>query len=175
MKLEFPQTAPDATPQEAFRLWLETHYQPGEELGPSLGSIIHHLDTFRKFEDLPNIELYHYSDLKRDLLGGMKRIAAQLGIEVDAELLPELAETASFANMKQNAENFAPGAGRDIWHDRARFFNKGTSGQWRDVINEEDEKEFDERLGQLLPPDVASWLVGGNGEGDGAGLRGCDE
>jgi hypothetical protein len=43
------------------------------------------------------------------------------------------------------------------------------------VINEEDEKEFDERLGQLLPPDVASWLVGGNGEGDGAGLRGCDE
>jgi hypothetical protein len=65
--------------------------------------------------------------------------------------------------MKQNAENFAPGAGRDIWHDRARFFNKGTSGQWRDVINEEDEKEFDERLGQLLPPDVASWLVGGDG------------
>jgi len=165
MKLELPKTAPDATPQEAFRLWLETHYEPGEEQGPSLGSITHHLNTFRKFESLPNIGLYHYSDLKRDLPAEMQRIAAQLEIEVDAQLLTQLAETASFANMKQNAENFAPGAGRDIWHDSARFFNKGTSGQWRDVITEEDEKEFDERLGQLLPADVARWLLGGYGAG----------
>jgi hypothetical protein len=67
--------------------------------------------------------------------------------------------------MKQNAENFAPGTGRDVWHDTSRFFNKGSSGQWRDVITQEDEKEFDERLGQLLPPDAACWLVDGYGLG----------
>lgn len=94
----------------------------------------------------------------------MKRMAAQLEIGVDTQLLPRLAKTASFANMKQNAENFVPGAGRDLWHDSARFFNKGTSGQWRDVITDEDEKKFEKRLGQLLPPDVASWLLGGNDE-----------
>jgi aryl sulfotransferase len=92
----------------------------------------------------------------------MKRIAAQL--EIDARLLQKLAETASFANMKRNAEKFAPGAGRDVWHDSARFFNKGTSGQWRDVITLEDEREFEKRLGQLLPPNLASWLLCGNSE-----------
>jgi hypothetical protein len=165
MKLDIPNKPQDETPREAFRLWLETHYEPGEEQGPSLDSITHHLNTFREFEDLPNIELYHYSDLKRDLPAEMRRIAAQLEIEVDRELLTQLAETASFANMKQNAENFAPGTGRDVWHDTSRFFNKGSSGQWRDVITQEDEKEFDERLGQLLPPDAACWLVGGYGLG----------
>lgn len=164
MKLELPKRAPDETPQEAFRHWHATDYHPGEEQGPSLGAITHHLNTFREFRDLPNIELYHYSDLKRDLPGEMKRMAAQLEIGVDAQLLPRLAETASFANMKQNAENFVPGAGRDFWHDSARFFNKGTSGQWRDMITDEDEKKFEKRLGQLLPPDVASWLLGGYGE-----------
>jgi len=48
IKLELPKTAPDATPQEAFRLWLETHYEPGEEQGPSLGSITHHLNTLTR-------------------------------------------------------------------------------------------------------------------------------
>ena len=165
MKLEVPERGQDETPQEGFRSWLETDYQPGEEQGPSLGANTHHLKTFRAFEHLPNIELYHYSDLIRDLPAEIERIAVQLKIEVDARLLQRIAEAASFANMKRNAEDFAPGADRDVWHDSARFFNKGTSGQWRDVISDEDERAFRERLGKLMPPDAANWLLGGYGEG----------
>jgi aryl sulfotransferase len=173
MKLGIPDRESDETPQEGFRSWLESDYLPGEEQGPALASTTHHLKTFRAFEHLPNVELFHYSDLIRDLPAEMKRVAAHLKIEVDAQLLPRLAEAASFANMKQNAEDFAPGADRDVWHDTARFFNKGTSGQWRDVVSDEDERAFHERLGKLLPPDAANWLVGGSGEG--AVRTGSDE
>jgi len=161
MKLEVPKEALEESPQEGFRSWLATDYQPGEEQGPSLGATTHHLNTFREYSHLPNIEIYHYSDLIRDLPGEMARVAAHLDIEIDSELLLRLAETASFGNMKKNAADFAPGADRDVWHDRGRFFNKGTSGQWRDVITDEDEKAFREKLGTLLPPDAASWLLDG--------------
>ena len=173
MKLDLPKNILDEPPQEGFRSWLAADYCPGEEQGPSLGATTHHLNTFREYQHLPNIELYHYSDLTRDLPTEMQRVAVQLEIEVDPQLLPRLAESASFANMKQNAENFAPGADRDVWHDNSSFFNKGTSGQWRDVITDEDERAFRETLGKLLRPDAASWLLGGN-EG-GALLTGVDE
>ena len=171
MKMDVSKEMLNETPQQGFRNWLATDYEPGEEQGPSLGATTHHLNTFREYADLPNIGLYHYSDLKRDLLGEMERIAAQLKIEVDPALLPLLAETASFANMKQNAEKFAPGTGRDVWRDKGRFFNKGTSGQWRDVIADEDERDFHEALGKLLPPSAARWLLGGNREGVVAGVE----
>ncbi len=172
MKFDVSKEMLNETPQQGFRNWLATAYEPGEEQGPSLGAITHHLNTFREYVHLPNIGLYHYSDLQRDLLGEMERIAAQLEIQVDPALLPRLAETASFENMKQHAERFAPGSNRDVWRDKSRFFNKGTSGQWRDVIAEEDERDFHAALGKLLPPNAARWLVVGNRE---AGVAGIDE
>ena len=83
----------------------------------------------------------------------------------DPLLLPRLAETASFANLKQNAENFVRGADRDVWHDSSSFFNVRTGGQRRDVITGKDERVFQETLGMLLRPDAASWLLDGNGSG----------
>jgi hypothetical protein len=67
--------------------------------------------------------------------------------------------------MKQHAADFAPGTDRDVWHDGGRFFNKGTSGKWRDGITDEDESAFREKLGKLLPANAARWLLDGNGAG----------
>jgi len=161
MKLDIPKAMLEKSPEVGFREWVATDFAPGEEAGPSLGSILHHLKSFQAFESLPNIGLYHYSDLTKDLTSEMQAIADQLGIQVDSELLPRLAESASFRNMKSNAKDFAPGVDADFWHDSGRFFNKGTSGQWRDVISAIGNKEFAAALARGLSPDRAQWLMAG--------------
>lgn len=164
MKLDLPKTALETSPAEAFHRWLEAGFQPGEDQGPSLAGLVHHYETFRSHAHLPNIELYHYSDLKRDLLGEMKRMADHLDIGVAPELISRLAETASFENMRRNAERFAPGTERGLWQDSTRFFNRGTIGQWRDELTPDDDARFRERLASMLPDQEARWLIGGSGD-----------
>ena len=161
MKLELTKGMLDTPPREGFQNWIVEEFTPGEEGGPSLGSVVHHLKTFQRFDSLPNVALYHYNDLIKDLNAGMHQISDQLGIEVDAELLPRLAKTASFGNMKENAQRFAPGTEVGAWHDNARFFNKGSIGQWRDVISEADDEKFQRALATHLDPDLAQWLLVG--------------
>ncbi len=163
MKIDIPEAVLDETPSEGFRRWIDADFQPGEDQGPSLAGLVHHYRTFRAHSHLPNIELHHYSDLKRDLLGEMKRMADHLEISVSPELLPRLAETARFENMQKNAERFAPGTERDIWHDSARFFNRGTIGQWRDELTDDDDDRFHEVLESLLSVEDARWLIHGSG------------
>jgi hypothetical protein len=161
MKLELPDNPLSEDPSAAFRNWVSGDFKPGDGEVRALAGIVHHLESFRAFEHLPNIELYHYEDLMRDLPGEMQRMASNLGIDVDPKLLPELARTASFDNMKQNADRFAPGADRDVWRETRRFFNKGTSGQWHDVITREDDLLFRKTLDGLLDPEAARWLLEG--------------
>jgi hypothetical protein len=165
MKFELPGDGPQGETRERFRAWIEAEYEPGSSETFSIRSFVHHFNTFRTFEDLNNIALFHYADLKRDLPGGMGHIARHLGIPVERTLLAKLAETAGFDNMKQNATRFAPGANRDMWHDTERFFNKGTSGQWRDEVSDEDDRRFRAALAGLLPPDEARWLLEGSPSG----------
>ncbi|MBW2295222.1 MAG: sulfotransferase domain-containing protein, partial [Deltaproteobacteria bacterium] len=162
MKIAVPDAIMPEDPVAGFRNWVAADYAPGAGEGFSLAGIVHHLNTFRAFEHLPNIELYHYADLMWDLPAEMQRMASNFEIEVAPELISQLARTAAFDNMKQNAENFAPGADRDVWHDTERFFHKGTSGQWRDVIPQEDEVLFQQALDALLEPEAARWLLGGD-------------
>jgi hypothetical protein len=56
--------------------------------------------------------MVHYNDLKADLSGEMKRIAAFLGIETPAALWPELVEAATFDKMKDRRRG-APARHRD--------------------------------------------------------------
>jgi aryl sulfotransferase len=153
---------PAMEPDEAFRFFVDTPYTPG---GPPMGleSAVAHYDSYWNYRHLPNIHFFHYSDLKRDLRGEMKKVAAALGIEVAPEMLSELADAASFENMKSHPEKFIPGAKMDAWHDPSRFLHKGTSGQWKDILTAESVDAFETKLAQLLPPDRAEWLKQGRG------------
>jgi len=161
MKFELPGDGPQGDVRERFHAWIEAKNVPGKTETFSLASFVHHFDTYRAYDELPNIALFHYADLKRDLPGEMQRIADHLGIEVDPGLLPELAKTADFENMQRNAARFAPGADGDFWHDTQRFFNKGTSGQWREQVSADDDERFRKALAALLDPAEAAWLLGG--------------
>lgn len=144
-----------------FRKWITTGVFDWEHDGWPSWSVLHHNETFWRFRHLPNIHFFHYDDLKRDLDGEMRRVADVLGIAVDEALWPSLVEAATFDKMKQNAEQLAPGAERGAWHDTARFFNKGTSGQWRDVLGEEELRLYRAATDERLPPDLTRWLETG--------------
>lgn len=146
-----------------FRQWSERPYIEGDPDNFSLANLVHHFKTYRAFEHLPNVHLMHYSDMQRDLRGEMKRCAAFLGIDVTDEALNAMAATASFANMKQKADQFVPGAGENRWKDEGRFFNKGANGQWRADLSAEDLAIYDTRIRDMLPAHDVDWLESGNG------------
>jgi hypothetical protein len=44
------------------------------------------------------------------------------------------------------------------WIDPAAFFSRGTSGQWRDLLNEADLARYAARVPALASDDLVEWL-----------------
>ena len=131
--------------------------------GFCLARIVHHYRGFKAFAHLDEIHFLHYADMKRDLPGAMARIARILGLDVGEALLGELAAAAGFDNMKRNAEQFVPDAGRLEWRSTDAFFASGANAQWREVLRAEDLDLYDARMRELLPGDEIAWLQAGEG------------
>ena len=75
--------------------------------------------------------LVHFADLKRDMPGQMRRIAAFLDIPVDEARWDAILEYCSFDWMKRNATKSVP-LGGAFWDAGAQvFINKGVNGRWR--------------------------------------------
>ena len=106
------------------------------------------------------MHFFHYSDMTADLAGEMQRMADVLEIDVDPAILPSLVDAASFDNMKQKADQFAPAAGMNVWKDEGQFFNKGRGQQWLD-LSESDLGIYDARMRELLPASDIAWLQNG--------------
>lgn len=146
-----------------FRRWAEKPYVEGDEDNFSLVAFAHHYKTFKDFAHLPNVHLFHYADMKRDLPGSMTDMAAALGIAYGQKDLAALAEAAEFENMKKNASQFVPGAGQGRWKDEDRFFHKGSSRQWQGVLSDADLDVYTRRMAELFSPEEVAWLEGGDG------------
>ncbi len=123
--------------------------------------VLHYVRSFWTYRHSPNILMVHFSDLKADLEGEMKRIAEFLGISVEPSLWPELVHAASFEHMKANADRYAPQVTDGVWKDTSRFFNRGTSGQWRDILGEEELALYRQAMTEKLEPKLANWLENG--------------
>ena len=91
------QGPPQVPEEEIDRFWAWVDNETPPSGGPSsLNGMLHHLDTFWRGRDLPNVHLFHYSDLQADLGREMKRLAECLDIPVDLDRSPELVEAATF-------------------------------------------------------------------------------
>jgi hypothetical protein len=155
--------APERPPTERERFWQWVDDDtPQHNRGSSLRRTLWHLGTFWDRRSDPDIVLLHYDDLQADLEGQMRGLAARLGIEVDQALWPELVAAAGFDAMRSKAETVAPtNRGRTFWRDTTQFFRRGTSGQWRDLLDEDDLDRYRRRVAALAPPDLAAWAHGG--------------
>lgn len=109
----------------------------------------------------PNLLLVHYADLKADLDGEMRRIAAFLGIETPADLWPTLVAAADFEAMKTAGADLMPGAEMSFEGGHASFLNKGTNGRWQTELTAADLALYQSRVETELPPSLARWLEHG--------------
>lgn len=111
--------------------------------------------------DLPNVKLLHFNDLKRDLAGEMRKIAAFLDAPIDETRWPGIVERCTFDFMKAHAAQAAP-LGGIFWDGGAEtFINKGTNGRWRDLLTDEDNRLYETRAVDELGADCAHWLATG--------------
>jgi hypothetical protein len=119
---------------------------------------VHHISTFWDRRDDPNVVLLHYDDLQADLDGQMRVVSARLGIPVDEARWPALVEAATFDRMRAAADRVAPDTTNQIWQDNQRFFHRGTSGQWRTLLDAADLERYWTRVAEIAPDDIARWL-----------------
>jgi hypothetical protein len=144
-------------PRDRFWQWIDDD-SPTEANLAGLKGTLHHLSTFWDAKHEPNVVLFHYCDMKGDLEGEFRRLAAALGIEVDESKVSELVSAATFGSMRDRAEQLAPEVKTDgFWNDTNRFFHVGGSGQWEQFMGPEDVERYEARVRALAPPDLAAW------------------
>lgn len=132
---------------------------PGATDNPT--GVLPYIKSFWDYRHLPNIHFFHFDDMKKDLGGQMRRMAQVLGIQVEEKLWPALIDAARFENMKQKSDMLAPDAKTGIWREPGNFFNKGESGQWRDVLGPEELAVYEKTLRERLSPELAKWIEKG--------------
>jgi aryl sulfotransferase len=149
--------------RERFWRWVDDD-APAARTSSSLRRTMWHLCTFWDRRADADVVLLHYDELQADLEGSMRELAARLGIDVPEALWPELVAAARFEAMKRGAATMAPTAdGRSLWRDDRQFFRRGTSGQWRDLLDEDDLARYRRRVASLARPEVAAWAHGAAG------------
>jgi aryl sulfotransferase len=109
----------------------------------------------------PNVLLVHYNDLKADLEGEMRRIAAFLGITIPENVWPDLVTAAGFEAMRKNGATLLPRAALSWDKGHERFINKGTNERWREELTHEDAAMYEARAAQELSPALSNWLTRG--------------
>lgn len=117
-------------------------YRLLREDGYPMWSFWENIRTWWDARDLPNVRLFHYNDLKADLEGEMRAIAAFLDIPVDEQQWPAIVEHCTFDWMKANADKVTPMAGAAFTDGAKAFINKGTNRRWKDVLTDDDIDEY---------------------------------
>jgi aryl sulfotransferase len=149
-----PIERPDPDVRRYFRRWLE-------EDGYPFWSYWENIATWWAAREVPNILLVHFSALKSDLEGEMRRIADFLGCDVAEERWPLLVEHCSFDYMKAHAANVAPLGGAIFDGGAKTFINKGVNGRWRDILTSRDSADYERMAVEKLGADCAEWLATG--------------
>src|SRR6185437_10364709 len=98
---------------------------------------LRHLTTFWDRLQASNVVLIHYSDLRADLEGEMRRLAGRLDIAINTD---------SWVHLVAQAR-----------------FDRGGSGQWRSLIGPAEQRRYEARIRQLAAPDLAFWVHRGRG------------
>jgi aryl sulfotransferase len=158
MPAEGPTPADRASdPKDRFWIWVDDP-TPVTQAACTLDLTLHHLQTFWDVRDEPNIVLMHYDDVRGDLDGEMRGLSDRLGIPVDEQRWPTLVQAATLDAMRARADQLVPNVTEKIWHDNHEFFHRGSSGQWRDLLDPADLIRYRRRVDELATPDLVAWV-----------------
>ena len=147
-------TSPSTDPLERFWAWADG---AADSPALTLASVLGLLQTVWDRRSGPNVTLFHYSRLLADLPAELRRLADALGIGTTDGRLAEFAGAATFDAMKSRADDLAPGREKGLWRDHREFFHRGRNGQWRDLLDDAGLRRYEQRVAQLVAPDLAAW------------------
>lgn len=123
-----------------------------------LAHIIRHYKAAIALADRPNVSLFHYADMTRDLPGTFAKLADMLNISHPSVVLDQLVQAATFSNMKANAERYAPAGGKGFMKSDSEFFHSGTSGKWDGKLTDKEMEAYDVMMNEHLTPKERAWL-----------------
>ena len=150
-----PIAPPPASIREYYHDWLD---RDGHPFWPFFENI----RSWWEVRNLPNVLMLHFNQLKADLPGQIRRIAAFLDISIDEARFPAIVEHCGFDWMKTNAAKAAP-LGGVFWDGGAEtFIHKGTTGRWRDVLTAEESIKYERLALEKLGHECAQWLANGS-------------
>jgi aryl sulfotransferase len=149
--------APSASERDRFWFWVEDRTPPTRS-PTSLAATLRHLSTFYAVRDAPNVILLHYGDLKEDLAGQMRQLAARLSIDVPEERWPALVQAATFEAMRRRAKATGPNQTESVWRDGERFFHRARHGEWRDLLDEDDLRRYAARVDEIADAELSAWV-----------------
>ncbi len=150
-----PVSRPNPDVSAYFDEWLEKDGYP-------MWSFWENVRTWWEIRDLPNVEFVHFSDLKKDRPGEIRRLAEFLEITIDEDSWDDILLHTSFEHMKENAALAAPMGGK-LWDRGAQvFINKGANGRWNDVLTSEQVSLYEETAVRELGEETAHWLANGS-------------
>jgi aryl sulfotransferase len=154
-------------PQEYFRTWLTSSVTEDQADGTPFLSFFDLEVTYWRERARSNLLLVHYNDLRTDLDGEMRRIAAFLGTPIDEAIWPDLVNAATFAEMKKVGARIKPHVTSGTPDGADRFFNKGVSGGWREHLTDSDLAPYWAKVREKFTPGLAAWIEKGRlGAGD---------
>lgn len=114
-----------------------------------------------ELRDLANVKLIHFADLKRDLPGQIRDIAAFLDIDVTPDTMEDILHHCSFDYMKENAAQSVP-LGGAFWDGGAKtFIHKGNNGRWKDILPQSVSDRYEQTAVTQLGEACADWLKSG--------------
>lgn len=149
-----PMEKPGGDIRAYFLEWLERDGYP-------LWSFWENIRSWWQIRHLPNVELIHFAQLKADMPGQIRRMAAFLGIPIRAEAWDKILLHCSFDYMKRNATKSTP-LGGAFWDEGAKVFvNQGVNGRWSDVLTPDDIARYRTKALAELGEECATWLETG--------------
>jgi aryl sulfotransferase len=156
---EFPRPPDDI--HTFWRNWMTRGGFGWEADGWPYWSHLSNVQSWWNFRHLPNIQLFHYSDMLENTEREVRRMAAFLEIDVSESSWAGIIKAVSFTEMKRQGELYAPGGGH-FWKGGANtFLHKGTNGRWRDILSKEEMALYDAACKRVLSHECREWLENG--------------
>lgn len=113
--------------------------------------------------DLPNVRFVHFENLKRDMPGEMRKIAAFLDIAIDETRWDNILEYCTFEWMKANAAKSVP-LGGAFWDAGPQIFiHRGVNGRWIETLTAEESAEYEQLAEEKLGEAGSRWFASGQG------------
>jgi aryl sulfotransferase len=146
-----PYPRPLADPHDFFRRWLrDPAFAPFDDW-----TCAEYFDLQRSYwavRGQPNVLMIHYNDLKADLEGEMRRIAAFIGVKTPPSLWPDLVDAASFTSMQRDGDAIL-GMAAQSWKEGSKtFLHKGTNDRWRGLLTDADLADYDAAASAGMTP-----------------------